>query len=156
MAFTIGQMLGGWRKKDSAKTRKASRAAGEFSRRGRAAVETGSDIDRGGVKENSNAAREASVSKGESDLAWELIAAPHISEKATMMGDGKYTFKVSGKATKGTIKRAIEDRYKVNVEALNVLNMPSKKRRRGAMVGVKSGFKKAIVALRPGQTINEF
>src|SRR3989344_845688 len=50
--------------------------------------------------------------------------------------------------------RAIEERYKVNVESLNVLNMPSKKRRRGNTIGLKSGFKKVIVALKQGQTIS--
>ncbi|OGF82702.1 50S ribosomal protein L23 [Candidatus Giovannonibacteria bacterium RIFCSPLOWO2_01_FULL_44_16] len=73
-----------------------------------------------------------------------------------MLGDNKYIFKVSNKATKGTLKRAIEERYKVDVESLNVLNMPGKKRRRGNMIGLKSGFKKAIVALKTGQTISEF
>src|SRR3990167_6147857 len=149
MPFTLGQMFGGWGKKGAGKARKASRAGEEFSRRGRAAAEFNPDFDRDVVKENSNAVREAKTAiKGESNLAWELIKSPHISEKATMMGENKHTFKVSNRATKGTLKRAIEERYKVNVESLNVLNMPSKKRRRGNTIGLKSGFKKVIVALK--------
>lgn len=163
MAFTLGQMLGGWQKKggtakgprkehDSRST-KSSRQPERVRTEGVAPA-----TERGLSASETTAPRSkrATQIKGESDLAWEFIVAPHISEKSTLQGDNKYIFKVSDKATKGTIKRAIQERYKVEVESLNVLNMPGKKRRRGAVIGIKSGFKKAVVGLKKGQTINEF
>jgi len=160
MPFTLGQMFGGWGKKGGAK--KAPRMEGEF--RSHRTVPPGkksdfpgkSDFKEDGTKTSSDMSRAPKAIKGESDLAWELIKAPHISEKATMPGENKYIFKVSNKSTKGTLRRAIEERYKVDVESLNILIMPAKKRRRGNIVGLKSGFKKAIIALKTGQTISEF
>ena len=167
MAFTLGQMLGGWRKKGGSK--KAPHREGEshphrvvppgkksHSSKSDFGSEKKPDFIPSDFKEEAASRTPKAAIKGESNLAWELITAPHISEKATMLGDNKYIFKVSNKATKGTLKRAIEERYKVDVESLNVLNMPGKKRRRGNMIGLKSGFKKAIVALKTGQTISEF
>ena len=160
MPFTLGQMFGGWGKKGGAK--KAPRGEGEFrSHRARAegiapAMKRGSSASDANEASPKAAISKSTAIKGESNLAWELIKAPHISEKATMPGENKYIFKVSNKSTKGTLRRAIEERYKVDVESLNILIMPAKKRRRGNIVGLKSGFKKAIIALKTGQTISEF
>lgn len=91
-----------------------------------------------------------------SDLAWSLIVRPHISEKSTMLGEGKYILKVSRGANKGDLKRAVGDRYGVEVTDVKILNMPSKKRRRGGTIGIKPGFKKAVITLAKGQLIDEF
>ena len=169
MPFNISQILGGWKKKASSKGEShshrsrltlprsgagsdAPRFANEIRPKdvppGKKSDFPGkSDFEEGGAKIQP---------KGESDLAWELIRSPHISEKSTTQGDGKYIFKVAGSATKGTLKKAVEDRYDVKVSSVHMLNMPSKKRRRGATIGLKAGFKKAIVALKAGQTISEF
>ena len=94
--------------------------------------------------------------KSQSELARRLLIAPHISEKATMLGEGRYVFKVTGGANKNSLKKAIEDRYGVGVEAVNIVAPREKQRRRGANLGIKSGFKKAVIKLKEGQTISEF
>jgi large subunit ribosomal protein L23 len=73
-----------------------------------------------------------------------------------MFGEGKYSLKVARTATKGDLKHAVSERYGVDVVDVHIMNMPSKQRRRGATIGVKSGFKKAIITLAKGQIINEF
>ncbi len=83
------------------------------------------------------------------------ILHPYVSEKATRLeGMNQYMFKVTRFANKPEVKKAIQNRYKVTVVAVNMINMPSKKRTVGRHVGTKSGFRKAIVTLTEGDTIN--
>ena len=80
---------------------------------------------------------------------------PYVSEKATRLESiNQYMFKVTRSANKPEVKKAIQNRYKVTVVAVNMINMPSKKRTVGRHVGTKAGFRKAIVTLAEGQTIN--
>jgi len=80
---------------------------------------------------------------------------PYVSEKATRLeGMNQYMFKVTRTANKPEVKKAIQNRYKVTVVAVNMINMPSKKRTVGRHVGIKAGFRKAIVTLAEGETIN--
>ena len=86
-----------------------------------------------------------------------LIIAPHISEKTSLLqADGAYVFKITGPATKILLRRAIENNYGVKVESVRILGAHSKKIRRGATVGHKPGFKKAIIKLQKGQVLPEF
>ncbi len=91
-----------------------------------------------------------------------LLLIPHVSEKATMFAQGSekigptYVFRISGSANKISIKSAVENRYKVKVRGVNIVNLPGKVRRRGRVVGHQAGFKKAIVALQAGNVIEEF
>lgn len=79
---------------------------------------------------------------------------PHISEKATYLGDiNKYIFKVYDSANKLEIKKSIEGIYKVNVLSVNVVKIPGKKRRIGRIEGFKKGYTKAIVTIQEGQKI---
>jgi len=84
----------------------------------------------------------------------EIIKAPLITEKSRN-GEtlNQYTFKVSPKATKIEIKEAIEKIFKVEVEEVRTLNMNVKKKRVGRYTGLTNRCKKAIVTLKPGQTI---
>ena len=83
------------------------------------------------------------------------ILHPYVSEKATKLESmNQYMFKVTRSANKPEVKKAIQNRYKVTVMAVNMINMPSKKRTVGRHVGTKAGFRKAIVTLAEGQTIN--
>lgn len=158
MPFSISQMLGGFKKKEtSAKRReRAPRNTAPGKKFDRATG--GSDFEEGGTERASSASPRDSKSapKGASDLAWSLIVRPHISEKSTMLGEGKYILKVSCGANKGDLKRAVGDRYGVEVTDVKILNMPSKKRRRGGTIGIKPGFKKAVITLAKGQLIDEF
>jgi large subunit ribosomal protein L23 len=68
----------------------------------------------------------------------------------------KFVFNVSKDATKNDIARAVEEIYpKVRVVKVNTVNIGSKPRRMRGRLGVTSGYKKAIVTLQPGQTIDE-
>ena len=83
------------------------------------------------------------------------ILSPVITEKATSQTEqNKVTFKVHNKASKKSIKKTIEKIFKVNVVKVNIINKKSiLKFTRGRNSRVK-GFKKAIVTLKKGQSID--
>ena len=86
----------------------------------------------------------------------EIIKAPVVTEKSTKLGqeEGKYFFKVDSKATKTEIKSAIEQIFKVKVDSVQTINAKTKKRRVGRYAGMSNKYKKAIVKLAEGQTID--
>ena len=86
----------------------------------------------------------------------EIIKAPVVTEKATMLGqeEGKYLFKVDPKATKDQIKNAVEKIFNVKVDRVQTINSKPKKKRVGRYAGMTNKYKKAIVKLADGQTIN--
>jgi len=80
---------------------------------------------------------------------------PYVSEKASHLeAVNQYTFKVTRTANKPEVKKAIQNKFNVTVVAINMINMPSKKRTVGRHVGTKSGFRKAIITLAKGESIN--
>jgi large subunit ribosomal protein L23 len=84
-----------------------------------------------------------------------FIKHPIISEKATNISAfGKYIFLVDNKATKPEIKKAIHDIYKVNVMKVHIINIKPKSRKLGQTIGVKPGYKKAIITLRGDQKLD--
>ena len=86
---------------------------------------------------------------------YEIIYAPIITEKAAVMAEeNKYAFKVSPKANKTEIKQAIESIFKVKVESITTANSHPKKRRVGKYTGYADKYKKAIVKLAEGNSIN--
>ncbi|QQG42647.1 MAG: 50S ribosomal protein L23 [Candidatus Giovannonibacteria bacterium] len=154
MPFNLAQIFGGWRRKEA---KKAPRPADEISRRGRAPSATPPRSSTLGVESSKTpSVFPRGVVKNKSGIAWKLLIAPHISEKATMLGDDRYVFKVADNADKNSLKRAIESRYGVGVEFINIIAPRDKNRRRGQILGVKSGFKKAVVVLKAGDKITEF
>jgi len=66
----------------------------------------------------------------------------------------KYMFRVNKNSSKNEIRKAIEEAYKVTVLSVRTINIPEKKRMRGRIEGKKAGFKKAIVKLKEGDSIN--
>ena len=85
----------------------------------------------------------------------DIILAPVITEKtANMEAEGKYAFKVANKANKTEIKQAIEKKFGVKVEKVNITNSHPKKKRDGKYTGMTSKYKKAIVTLKKGETIS--
>ena len=86
----------------------------------------------------------------------DVILAPQITEKATFIADkyNQVAFKVRKNATKIQIKQAIELMFKVEVTAVNLMNMNGKTKRRGNNYGKRADWKKAYVSLKPGQEIN--
>lgn len=85
----------------------------------------------------------------------DIIIAPVITEKS-MNGKASnvYTFKVVKEASKDEIKKAIEDAFKVTVKNVNTLNTKAKKRRVGKYAGTTKTYKKAIVTLAEGSSID--
>ncbi|MDD3516705.1 MAG: 50S ribosomal protein L23 [Chromatiales bacterium] len=86
----------------------------------------------------------------------QVLVSPHVSEKATMLGDSnnEQVFKVLRDATKDEIKKAVEVLFEVKVAAVRVANMKGKSKRFGAFTGRRDGWKKAYVRLAPGSEIN--
>ena len=85
----------------------------------------------------------------------DIILAPVITEKtANMEAEGKYAFKVANKANKTEVKQAIEKKFNVKVEKVNIVNSHPKHKRVGRYEGMTSRYKKAIVTLAKGETIS--
>jgi large subunit ribosomal protein L23 len=87
----------------------------------------------------------------------QILIAPVVSEKSySLIEDNKYSFRVHEKAHKTQVRQAVEELFGVKVEAVNIVKVPSKPKRRGFSQGKKPGWKKAIVRLRPGDRIEIF
>ena len=87
----------------------------------------------------------------------EVLLAPVVTEKSyTLVEDGKYSFRVHADAHKTQIRQAVEELFDVHVEAVNILQVRPKPKRRGLTKGRKPGWKKAIVQLRKGESIEIF
>jgi large subunit ribosomal protein L23 len=87
----------------------------------------------------------------------EILLAPVVSEKSySLIGDRKYTFRVHGDAHKTQIRQAVEQLFQVHVEAVNVVYVRPKPKRRNWKRGQRPGWKKAIVQVREGESIPIF
>ena len=83
------------------------------------------------------------------------IRHPIITEKATILSEqNKTVFKVHENANKRTIKKNIEKLFKVNVIKVNIINQKSKLKIKQGKKSIKSGYKKAIITLKKGQSID--
>lgn len=86
---------------------------------------------------------------------FELIKRPHISEKTFNLSNAnQYVFIISKKANKSEIKKVVRSLYGVQVVGVNIVNVPSKPKKFKGRPGIKSGYKKAIVTLAKGNTID--
>ncbi|MCY7371429.1 MAG: 50S ribosomal protein L23 [Polaromonas sp.] len=97
-----------------------------------------------------------SKSKFNEGRLMQVLVAPLVSEKATMIAEksNAVTFKVLQDATKPEIKAAVELMFKVDVQAVAVLNQKGKTKRFGKSIGRRDHIRKAYVTLKPGQEIN--
>ena len=85
----------------------------------------------------------------------DTIIAPNVTEKSTSLSEfNKIVFKVHKGATKDSIKRSIEKIFKVNVIKINTINIKGKTKIVRNKKAFKSGYKKAIVTLKKGQSID--
>jgi large subunit ribosomal protein L23 len=86
--------------------------------------------------------------------AGQIVLAPVVSEKSyASIADGRYSFKVHPDAHKTQIKQAVEELFEVKVRWVNIVKVQPKPKRRGAIKGTRDGWKKAIVQLHPGNSI---
>ena len=86
---------------------------------------------------------------------YDVIVAPHITEKATLLSEqNAVVFKVANKATKPQIKAAVEALFGVSVTGVNTIVQKGKTKRWKGAPYRRSDVKKAIVTLREGQSID--
>ena len=87
----------------------------------------------------------------------EVLLAPVVSEKSySLIGDNKYSFRIHPDAHKTQVRQAVEELFEVKVVGVNILKVQSKPKRRGVHKGMRPGWKKAIVQLREGDSIEVF
>jgi large subunit ribosomal protein L23 len=87
----------------------------------------------------------------------DAIKYPLVTDKTTrLLTNNQYTFIVDPKISKDKIKEAIEFLFEVKVCKVNTCHLAKKKRRVGQFVGTKPHYKKAIVKLAEGYSINIF
>lgn len=85
-----------------------------------------------------------------------ILIHPIISEKSVRDKEhGKYSFRVDMNSNKSEIKKIVQEKFKVKVEKVNTIKVPSKNRKMGKFSGKTSQWKKAIITLSEGQTIKE-
>ena len=86
---------------------------------------------------------------------YDVILAPHITEKATLLSEqNAVVFKVAGGASKPQIKAAVEALFNVNVTGVNTIVQKGKTKRWKGAPYRRSDFKKAVVTLADGQSID--
>ena len=89
--------------------------------------------------------------------ASQIVLAPIVSEKSYEGSTrGTYTFRVHPDAHKTQIRQAVEELFDVKVRRVNVIKVQPKPKRRGLFKGTRQGWKKAVVTLKPGNTIEIF
>jgi large subunit ribosomal protein L23 len=87
----------------------------------------------------------------------QILLAPVVSEKSYAgIADRRYTFKVHPDAHRTQVRQAVEQLFDVHVERVNMVKVQAKPKRRGLFKGTRPGWKKAIVQVREGETIEIF
>ena len=85
----------------------------------------------------------------------DTVISPNVTEKSTSLSEfNKVVFKVDKNANKKSIKKSIEKIFKVNVIKINTINMKRKSKIVRNKKAFKSGYKKAIITLKKGQSID--
>jgi len=81
---------------------------------------------------------------------YQVLVAPHISEKSTLLADSnnQHVFKVASDATKAEVKTAVETIFKVKVEKVSILNVKGKTKLSKGRLGKRSDLRKAYVSLQ--------
>ena len=91
-------------------------------------------------------------------IQYDIIKRPLVTEKTTIQKDSynQVSFEVDRKANRVEIKRAIEKIFNVRVVRVQTMQIKGKTKRRGNILGQRKDWKKAIVALMPGERIDFF
>ena len=90
------------------------------------------------------------------ERVFKVLVGPHISEKASVLADGKsqFVFKVAVDATKLEIKKALESLFSVKVDEVRTVNVQGKTKRTARGLGKRNDWKKAYVSLQAGQDLD--
>ena len=87
----------------------------------------------------------------------EVLIRPVISEKSyEQITQNRYTFKIHKDAHKTQVRQAVEQLFDVTVVYVNILKVQAKPKRRGLYKGIRPGWKKAVVQLKAGDSIEIF
>ena len=87
--------------------------------------------------------------------SYDIIESLVRTEKGSLLeAGGKYIFQVAKKANKIEIKKAVEEIYNVKVDSVNVMTVPGKRKRVRRDIGHTTAWKKAVVTLKEGHSIN--
>jgi large subunit ribosomal protein L23 len=87
----------------------------------------------------------------------QVVLSPVVSEKSySGIAEHRYTFKVHPDAHKTHVRQAVEELFDVHVERVNIVKVQAKPKRRGLHKGTRQGWKKAIVQIREGESIEIF
>ncbi|MDZ4810987.1 MAG: 50S ribosomal protein L23 [Pseudomonadota bacterium] len=87
---------------------------------------------------------------------YQVLRAPIVSEKTSRIQEqsNQFVFEVASTATKLDVKRAVEELFKVNVTAVNVVNVKGKTKAFRGRLGVRGALRKAYISLQKGQSID--
>lgn len=90
--------------------------------------------------------------------SYQVLKRPLVTEKGTKQKEqsNQIAFEVDRRANKILVRNAVENIFKVRVLGVKVINVKGKERRIGRNVGKKPDWKKAIVRIAPGETIEFF
>jgi large subunit ribosomal protein L23 len=87
----------------------------------------------------------------------EVLIAPVVSEKSYgQIAQNRYTFKVHQDAHKTQVRQAVEELFDVKVTRVAIIKVQAKPKRRGQFRGIRPGWKKAVVQLKQGDSIEIF
>ena len=87
----------------------------------------------------------------------QVLLAPVVTEKAyVLIEEQKYSFRIHPDAHKTQVRQAVEELFDVHVERVNIVKVQPKPKRRGLVRGKRPGWKKAIVQIRKGESIEIF
>ena len=91
-------------------------------------------------------------------IIFDVLKAPKMTEKTLSLKEqtNQFAFEVNPRANKVQIKDCIEKTFKVSVLGVRTMNVRGKKKRMGKYQGYKSSWKKALVTLKQGETIEFF
>lgn len=113
------------------------------------------DSESGIVKTVNTNKKETKGKTARNGRAYRVLSKPLITEKAGNLGVlGKYFFTVENNANKIEISKAVLEVYGIKPIKVNVVSMPGKKTRSGKIIGKRKDWKKAIVTLPKGKSIN--
>ena len=88
---------------------------------------------------------------------YEVLRRPLVTEKGTHLQEqNKYLFEVALNANKPQVKQAIEKAFNVRVKSVNLMKMSGKKKRYGRAYTKRPDWKKAVITLKEGDTIQVF
>ena len=109
--------------------------------------------DRASEKPNSASSEKGAAAGSAADTQNALLR-PHITEKAALLAENNaYVFRISPRANKADVAAAVRDIYGVTPEKIRIIVVPSKRVFVRGKSGVRSGYKKAMVYLKKGDSI---